>query len=239
MHLNGNNLPHHLLNLWRGKVKITGPKPNFKVLDNDAIWTEHGKLVASMASFFPASFGHTPQNPKEKINTGYKAIEWINYFWILGPAVFRLVLPHEVWIHFCKLVSGIRVIHRRKIPVLELQHADKLLLRWVTEFEKIYCDRDLHRIHLVLPCVHTIIHLAAETARLGPLGVYAQWALKNTISNLGREVHQHSNPFMNLSERGLLRARINAVKALVQDFDLVTNKLPRAACDLGGGYVFL
>jgi hypothetical protein len=50
---------------------------------------------------------------------------------------------------------------------------------------------------------------------LGPLSTYAQWALENTIGNLGREVHQHSNPFMNLSERGLLRARINAVKALV------------------------
>ncbi|KAF8220275.1 hypothetical protein L208DRAFT_1334810 [Tricholoma matsutake] len=81
-----------------------------------------------MASFFPASFGRIPQNPKEKINTGYKAIEWINYFWILGPAVFCLVLPHEVWIHFCRLISGIHVIHRRKIPVLKLQHANGLLL---------------------------------------------------------------------------------------------------------------
>jgi hypothetical protein len=239
MHLNGNNLPLHLLNLWRGKVNIIGPKPNFQVLDDEAVWTEHGKLVASMGSFFPASFGRTPRNPKENINTGYKAIKWINYFWILGPAVFRLVLPHELWIHFCKLVSGVRIIHQWKILALELQHAHGLFLRWVTEFEKSYCDQDLHRIHVVPPCVHTIIHLVAETVRLGPLGVYAQWALENTIGNLGHEVHQHSNPFMNLSERGLLRARINAVKALVPDFDLATNKLPRAACDLGGGAAFL
>jgi hypothetical protein len=239
MHLNGNNLPMHLLNLWRGKVNIVGPKPNFDVLSDEAIWSGHGKLVASMASYFPTSFGRTPRNPKEKINTGYKAIEWVNYFWILGPAIFRLVLPHEHWVHFCKLVSGIRIIHQRKIHASDLQLAHGLLLQWVTEFEEIYCERDLHRIHLVLPCVHTTIHLASETARLGPLGVYAQWALENMIGNLGREVHQHSNPFMNLSERGLLRARINALKALVPDFDLSTIRLPRAACDLGGGYVFL
>jgi hypothetical protein len=74
---------------------------------------------------------------------------------------------------------------------------------------------------------------------LGPLGIYAQLALENTIGNLGREVHQHSNPFMNLSERGLLRARINAAKALVHDFDQMTNALPRVACNLGEGYAFL
>ena len=33
--------------------------------------------------------------------------------------------------------------------------------------------------------------------------------------------------------------RINAVKALVRDFDLMSNVLPCVACDLGEGYVFL
>jgi hypothetical protein len=60
MHLNGNNLPLHLLNLWYGKVNIIGPRPTFQVLNNEAMWIEHGALVASMAPFFPASFGRTP-----------------------------------------------------------------------------------------------------------------------------------------------------------------------------------
>jgi hypothetical protein len=149
------------------------------------------------------------------------------------------VLPHEFWVHLCKVVSSCRIIHQQTILASELEHAHGLLLEWAKDFERIYCDIDLHRIHLVLPCVHTTVHLATETARLGPLGSYAQWALENTIGNLGREVHQHSNPFMNLSERGLLRARINALKALIRDFDLTTNMLPRAACDLGDGYALL
>lgn len=211
----------------------------FQVLNNEATWIEHGALVASMAPFFPASFGHTPRNPKEKINTRYKAIEWINYFWVLGPAIFCLVLPHEFWIHYCKVITGSRIIHQQTIPTSEFQHAHRLLLEWAKDFEKNYCDRDFHRIHLVLPCVHTVVHLAAETTHLGPLGIYAQWALENTISNLGHEVHQHSNPFMNLSEHGLLCARINAAKALVCNFDLTTNALPHAACNLGDGYAFL
>lgn len=32
--------------------------------------------------------------------------------------------------------------------------------------------------------------------------------------------------------------QINAVKALVRDFDLMSNVLPHVACDLGEGYVF-
>ncbi|KAF8234006.1 hypothetical protein L208DRAFT_1066276, partial [Tricholoma matsutake] len=239
MHLNHNNLPLHLLNLWHGKVNIIGPKSSFQVLHNEATWVEHGELVASMAPFFPSSFGRTPRNPKEKINTGYKAIEWINYFWVLGPAVFCLILPCEIWIHFCKVVSGCHVIHQQTIPASELQHTHMLLLEWAKEFERTYCDRDLHHIHLVLPCVHTVIHLATETACLGPLGLYAQWALENTIGNLVHEIHQHSNPFMNLSECGLLCAQINAAKVLVCDFDLTINALPHAACDLGDSYAFL
>ena len=200
MHLNSNNLPLHLLNLWHGKVNIIRPKPAFQVLDNKATWMKHGALIALMASFFLASFGCTPRNPKEKIITGYKAIKWINYFCVLGPAVLCLVLLHVFWIHFCKIVCGSRVIHQQKTTAVELEHAHGLLLDWVKDFETIYCNQDLHCIHLVLPCVHTTVYLATKTARLGPLGIYTQWALENTIGNLGHKVHQHSDPFMNLSE---------------------------------------
>ena len=82
-----------------------------------------------------------------------------------------------------------------------------------------------------------MIHLAPETACC-PLGILAQWALENTIGNLGCEVHQPSNPFMNLSEHGLMKAQINAMKALIPDFNSTT-KLPQACRDLGDGYVLL
>jgi len=74
--------------------------------------------------------------------------------------------------------------------------------------------------------------------RCGPLNLVAQWALENTIGNLGREVHQHSNPFANLSERGLLRAQINAFKAIYPQFDC-TASLPRGAQEIERGYVLL
>lgn len=205
MHLIGNNLPIHLHNIWHGKAgDIPEPKPNFQVLNDVQVWKQHGELVALMAPFFPGSFNCTPCNPQEKINSGYKAIEWINDFWVLGPAVFCLVLSHQLWSHFCKLVTGVRIIQQRTISATEFDLADKLLLEWVDDFEKIYCGQDIHHMHLVCPCVHRMIHLTPQTACCGPLGILAQWALKNAIDNLGHEIHQPSNPFMNLSECGLM-----------------------------------
>jgi hypothetical protein len=74
--------------------------------------------------------------------------------------------------------------------------------------------------------------------RVGPLSLVTQWPLERTIGNLGQEVKQHSNPFANLSERGLQRSQINALKAMIPDLDQAKS-LPRGSKDLGDGYVLL
>jgi hypothetical protein len=83
-----------------------------------------------------------------------------------------------------------------------------------------------------------MIHTAQETIRCGPLNLLAQWALENTIGNLGREVRQPSNAFSNLAERGLLRARQNALLAIIPELDS-GNHFPRGALQLGDGYCLL
>jgi hypothetical protein len=70
----------------------------------------------------------------------------------------------------------------------------------------------------------------------------SQWTLERTIGNLGEEIKQPSNPFANLSQRGIRRARVNALKALIPN--LTPDKkdasgLPRGARDLGDGFVLM
>jgi hypothetical protein len=76
MHLINLNDPDLLLSLWHGMIKIYPPDKvelwNWYVLVGD-IWQAHGKTVALATLFIPLSFGHTPWNPAEKINSGYKA----------------------------------------------------------------------------------------------------------------------------------------------------------------------
>ncbi|KIL55864.1 hypothetical protein M378DRAFT_90191, partial [Amanita muscaria Koide BX008] len=202
------------------------------------IWQEHGKLVTATHRYFPDSFDRLPRDPSKKINSGYKAIEWLNYFWVLGPALFRLVLPSHLWQHYCKLVCGIRLLHQRVITEDELKRAHDLLTQWEYDFELLYYQRKVNRLHLVRPCIHAVVHAARETYRCGPLNLLAQWVLENTIGNLGREVHQHSNPFMNLCQRGLLRAQTNALKVIVPELD-PEPPLTHGAQPIGDGYVLL
>jgi len=59
-----------------------------------------------------------------------------------------------------------------------------------------------------------------------------------TIGILGQEIQQPSNPFQNLSECGLRRARINALESIFSD--LVKPKIqPCVSKDLGDGYTLL
>lgn len=206
MHLISLNIPDLLLNLWRGTLyhekgddKSTW---DWAVLHGD-VWKEHGKLVASTTPHLPGSFDHPPCNPAEKISSGYKAWEFLMYLFVLGPAVFRIVLPAKYWQHFCKLVFAIRIMHQQRIAREQLQAAHHALIQFVEEFEILYYQRNPDRLHFVRQSIHLLIHLAPETVRVGLLSLLTQWPLKRTIGNLGEEIKQPSNPYANLSERGL------------------------------------
>ncbi|TFK58852.1 hypothetical protein BDN72DRAFT_781498 [Pluteus cervinus] len=240
MHLAALNIPQLLTSLWRGQLRsdsVTLEDCSHAYLIGD-VWQEHGALIEASKRYLPTSFGRAPRNPAQKINSGYKAWEFMLYIWALGPAVFRPYLSDNHWQHFCKLVRGIRIVEQREIHHTQLQAAHTLLIEWVTEYEEMYYARDPDAIHLVRPCVHLVAHLVPETFRWGPLNLVAQWSLENTIGNLGREVRQPSNPFANLAERGLRRAQVNAAVAI--DPTLTINKsYPQASLSISKGYTLL
>ena len=74
----------------------------------------------------------------------------------------------------------------------------KLSHEWVLEFEIIYCDWNLNRLHFVHQCVHSLTHLARETRRLGALWLSSQWTMEHVIGYLGSLLWQLSNLFRNL-----------------------------------------
>ncbi|KAK0430283.1 hypothetical protein EV421DRAFT_1913080 [Armillaria borealis] len=82
-------------------------------------------------------------------------------------------------------------------------------------------------------------YLPYVTVQSGPGVIYSQWAIERTIGNVGQEVKQHSNVFANLEQRGIHRSQINALKAMIPDFDPPMKALPHCSIDLGGGYVLL
>jgi hypothetical protein len=242
MHLVSLNLTDLFLSLWRGTLECEAPDSraawDWSVLQGE-VWKAHGKRVADATPYLPGSFDRPPRNPAEKISSGYKAWEYLIYVFALGPGVFLGVLPDKYWTHFCKLVAAIRLIHQCSITSDQLRKAHTLLIEFVEAFETLYYQRKITRLHFCRQSLHALLHLAPEACRVGPQVYYTQWTMERTIGNLGEEIKQPSNPFANLSQRGLRRSQVNALKAIIPDLEPDSNELPRGSRDLGNGFILL
>ena len=143
MHLVSLNILDLLISLWCGTIdsdKNNKLSWDFTVLQG-TIWRDHRTDVALMTPYLPGSFDRLPCNPTEKINSGYKAWEYLMYLFGLGPGLFYHVLPKPYWRNMCRLVRGIRIAHQHKILMTSLKQAHQSLLDFVLEFEQLYYGR--------------------------------------------------------------------------------------------------
>ncbi|KAF5379709.1 hypothetical protein D9615_005670 [Tricholomella constricta] len=245
MHLTGLNDPDLLLGLWRGTIKSYSPDSKdtweWKVLVGK-VWDSHGKTIAMATPYIPSSFGRAPRNPADKINSGYKAWEFLLYLFGLGPALLRTILPEAYWINYCKFARGIQLLYQRHISPDQLKEGHRLLCKFHREYENLYIQRRADRIHLLRQSVHLLTHIAPETIRAGPLSCYAQWTMETAIGNLGEEIRQDRDPYANIAQRGILRAQINSIVAMMPGAllsDDTTSRIPRGGLDLGDSYILL
>ena len=243
MHLLFINLGELLIPLWRGLL-LCEPTDNKTSWDWATLvgntWLEHGKLVAAATKYFPSSFHRPPRNPAEKISSGYKATEYFLYLFGLGPAFFRTVLPQKYWRHFCKLVHGVRIITQRRISISQVREAHSYLTQFVEEYEHLYYQRRMDRLHFCRPCLHTLLHAGPEVTRVGPGTYLTQFTMECAIGDLGGDIRQPSNIYGNLCQIALRQSQLNALKVLYPEFDPDTNKsLPAYSENIGQGYILL
>ena len=207
MHLVSINIPDLLIGLWRGTFECDKDDNrstwDWAVLRGNT-WTTHGQAVASMTPYLPGSFDRPPRNPAEKINSGYKAWEFLMYLFGLGPGLFYKILPRQYWKNYCKLVFAVRILHQYGISSQHLRAAFKAILEFVIEFEELYYQRKISRIHFVRPSLHTLIHAAPEVLRVGPGMIASQWTMERAIGDIGGEIRLPSKPYANLSQRWCL-----------------------------------
>ncbi|KAL1726287.1 hypothetical protein EV714DRAFT_219610 [Schizophyllum commune] len=245
MHHAALNLPDLLVGLWRATLECDtkwGDSVNtwaWAVLKDSNLWKAHGKTVADATPYLPGFFDRPPRNPAEKINSGYKAVEYLTWIYVLGPGLLRRILPTIYYRHFCLLVSAMRILHQRSIARADLILAHQQLLAFVRDFEVLYYGRFTARIHFVRQSVHSLTHLAHEVRLFGPPGLYSQWTMERTIGNLGQEIRQPSNPYMNLSQRAVRRGQLNAIMALIPSLaPAASGGAVRAGYTLGDGYSY-
>ncbi len=243
MHLISLNLTDLLLALFRGTLpcdKTDSKETWLWAVLVDGVWKEHGRQVAACTPYLPGSFDRPPRNPAEKINSGYKAWEFLMYIFGLGPCLlYATPLPEVYFRNFCKLVCAVRLTLARRIPAPNLRYAQRLFVEFVEEFEVLYYQRRTDRLHFIRQSIHALPHIPQECERVGPQSCYTQWTMECTIGNLGQEIKLHSDPYTNLSQRGVRRAQVNALKAMIPDLEPDVRPLPRGAEEVGGGYVLL
>ncbi|KAF8513228.1 hypothetical protein JB92DRAFT_3116576 [Gautieria morchelliformis] len=242
MHLCTLNMGDIFVPLWCGTYEYapTDDRPTWDwAVLKGPVWLAHGKAVVDALPYIPGSYDRPPRNLAEKVNTNYKAKEWQGYYYGLAPALLYRILPDRYWQNFCKIVRAVRIVHQWAILSTDLLEAQKLLDEFVVEFEQIYARRQANRIHFVHPSLHALIHLGLEVPHVGPANLYSAWTMERTIGNVGKEIKQHSNPFVNLSEQALQRSQVNALKSMIPELDLHTVNLPRGCQDIRDGYLLL
>jgi hypothetical protein len=183
MHLFTLNISQLLVSLWCGNIDHV-PDDDlitwlFAVLHDIAVWKAHGTSVADASLYLPICLeSRVPRNPAEKISSGYKAVECLVYIFGLCPALLYCLLPPKFYYNYCKLVFGVRVIHRHHKSRDDLLATHQAFLKFVYEFEILYYQHNLTCLHFVQPCIHALAHVVPEHFRIGSLTELSQWTME-------------------------------------------------------------
>ncbi|KAJ3560208.1 hypothetical protein NP233_g10989 [Leucocoprinus birnbaumii] len=171
MHLIGLNFPMLWLDLIWGTIPVqTGDNHNswtWAVLMDDDVWEAHGAQVATFWKYLSSEYDQPPQNPAEKLSSGYKAAEYLTYIYEFLPILLHNVLPEPYLDNFYWLVRAVQIFCQWLITQKEIEEGCELIITFLEGFEDLYVQRKPTCIHFVCQCLHTLWHLAHETTTLG------------------------------------------------------------------------
>jgi len=118
MHLGALNISDLMISLWWGTMDCTWPDDkatwDWAILQGE-VWQQHGKAIADCLHYLPSSFDRPPCNIADKLTSGYKAWEFLQYLYGLGPGLLLGILPDNYYTNYCKLVYGMRIMNQHRI----------------------------------------------------------------------------------------------------------------------------
>ncbi|KAG2046769.1 hypothetical protein BDR06DRAFT_898584 [Suillus hirtellus] len=242
MHFSGANMAALFTDLWRG-LMLCSPTDDALTWDwavlVDDTWEAHGQAVAACQPYLPGSFDNPPRNPAEKINTHYKAHEFIMWLFGLALALLYNVLPRKYWQNFCKFTQALQIMSQYSITPSQVTEAFTLFAEWEIEFKNLYYQHRADHIHFIRPCAHLSNHIAAECLHVGSPICSSQWTMERTFADIEFDLRQPKLPYACLTQVCLVRCQINAVKAMFPHLQPPSNLHPRYSFDVGDGYVLL
>lgn len=130
----------------------------------------------------PSSFPRVPRSLAKEF-AQFKASDWKIFFFYYSLPVLAGILPHQYWLHHCKLVMAIAILCQESISLEEIDSADNLLHSYVAEFQELYGIRYMSL------TFHQLLHLCSVVKHLGPAWVYSCFFYESLNGELARLVH--------------------------------------------------
>lgn len=198
-----------LINLWiRGSVKIFRlPSRSVHQLSRNLI---------SIKYYFSSEFARKPRSLQHLKN--WKATELRSFLLYSGPVVLKSILPDVYYNHFLCLHVAISILCSKLHQPKYIKYAEQLLIYFVKSFGTLYGTQSISY------NVHSLIHLAADSANFGVLDNFSTFKFENYLGKIKRQLRSGNKPLEQIYNRISEIQSINSalidgkVKPLVNNF---------------------
>lgn len=186
MHLLCLGVMRRLLHIWLGGRYGRGK------LSTDQQRILSGRLN-SLRTDFPCTFQRKPRGIDEVER--WKATEFRTFLLYAGPVALKKLLPDNFYNHFLVLHVATRILATPSIHRTQNEYANELLRYFVQEMGELYGTA-----HIVYN-VHSLIHLAGDCLRHGPLDAFSAFPFESYLGKLKRMLRTTNSPLSQLSRR--------------------------------------
>lgn len=176
MHLVCLGVVRKLIYLW-----IKGP---LKCRVSASVLSLISQQMASLRLNIPKTFSRKPRSLFEVAM--WKATGFRLFLLYTGPVVLRNNLPHNLYRHFMLLSVAMRILLSPDLCFEFCEYADQLLKLFVENFAKIYGPE------FIVYNVHSLIHLAHDARKYGPLDQISCFPFETFLGKLKRWYEGHN-----------------------------------------------
>jgi hypothetical protein len=146
-------------------------------------WLRIGEDQEASARNFPSSFGRAPRNFASHCHE-FSGEEWKQQATLFLPIYLQDVLPEEHYDQFCKLMYAMNMATDITLTDNDIKEVEDTIFKFSEYYETTFYARKWDRLSACLPVFHQLIHVADALRWIGPMHVYAQWAMERMCGML-------------------------------------------------------
>ncbi|XP_072142708.1 uncharacterized protein [Dermacentor andersoni] len=228
MHLVCIGVTKKLILLW-----LRGPLPHR--LPSTSI-ERMSKWLLALARTHCEEFARRPRSLREIDR--WKATELRCFLLYLGPCVLRGILSKNLYNHFLILHTAITILSSPSLCREYCSYAKELLVCFVSSFQSHYGK------HTLSYNVHSLVHLADDVLRYGPLDSFSAFPAENFMHHLKKLVRHSKKPLEQLVNRMAERLSSGTLFVIKQlslegvECSQIHSSGPLAECCIGPQYFY-